>query len=300
MDWAKPAIRVAAAGLGEAVGGPLRGAIGVWVAPALGTAAAELIGDRVQKFGEEAGKKLFDVGSDSLVERLKRKSVDLDGVYREALRASLGEIQSRVGMGYEDWYANWTSCLGAPGRLKLPALDGDDLTPERLDGLFCTTMENLDAQGKAVARKSSSLRLRTRTLPVPLLDDLRRLLPERLAENFRVLLVQPEHEAAWKEAQAEFADYARTALANIDRKTSLLSQMAEESTATRKDVAELRQIVERSLNLAEREGRISEQLKDKNAEIARLAKTLHELQTQVSARVAETRGISARCGHDAE
>jgi hypothetical protein len=86
VDWAKPAIRVAAAGLGAAVGGPLGGGLGVWLGPALGTAAVELIGERAQKFGDEAGKKLFDVGSDSLAERLKRKSVDLDGVYRKALR----------------------------------------------------------------------------------------------------------------------------------------------------------------------------------------------------------------------
>jgi hypothetical protein len=269
------------------VGGPLGGAIGVWVAPALGTAVAELIGERAQKFGEEAGKKLFDVGSDSLAERLKKKSVGLEAVYCEALRASLIEIQSRAGMGYEDWYANWNFCLGAPGRLKLPALDADDLTPQRLDELFRGTMENLDAQGEAVARKSSSLQLKTRILPGPLLDDLRRLLPERLTENFRVLLVQPEHEEAWKEAQAEFASYARITLANIDRKTDLLPQMAETGTATEKKVDRLTEIMEASFRLAEREGRITEQLKDKEAEIARLSNALLKLQEQVGERAVE-------------
>jgi hypothetical protein len=48
------------------------------------------------------------------------------------------------------------------------------------------------------------------------------------------LLVQPEHEEAWKEAQAEFESYARSTLADIDRKTDLLPQMAEVVSATDK------------------------------------------------------------------
>jgi hypothetical protein len=41
--WTKPAIRVAAAGLGAAVAGPLGGALGGWLGGAIGASAADLV-----------------------------------------------------------------------------------------------------------------------------------------------------------------------------------------------------------------------------------------------------------------
>ena len=48
-------------------------------------------------------------------------------------------------------------------------------------------MENLDAQGKAIRQKSTSLNLATRTVPETLLSILTAQLPDRLPANFRAL-----------------------------------------------------------------------------------------------------------------
>lgn len=85
----------------------------------------------------------------------------------------------------------------------------------------------------------------------------------------------------------EFESYARTTLANIDRKTDLLPEMAETVTATDKKMDRALQIMEASFRLAARERRITEQLQDKDEEIARLAETLQRLQEQVGERTAE-------------
>src|SRR5271157_6105274 len=112
-NWTKPAIRVAAAGFGVAVAGPLGGAVGGWLGAALGGSAAELVEKYAEKFGDKAAEKLLEIGADSLVERLKESSPNLESVYRDALRLSLAEVHSHVRDGFDDWFANWNFCLAA-------------------------------------------------------------------------------------------------------------------------------------------------------------------------------------------
>src|ERR1035438_5038340 len=93
-SWAKPAIRMAAAGFGAAVAGPLGGAVGGWLGDALGGPAAELVEKYAEKFGNRAAEKLLDLGADSLVEKLKESAPNLESAYRDALRLSLAEVHS--------------------------------------------------------------------------------------------------------------------------------------------------------------------------------------------------------------
>ena len=90
------AIRVAAAGLGVAVEGPLGCALGAVIGNALGPSAAELIGTYIQKFGDEAAKKLLDTGANSLLEKLKPSAPNLEFAYREAMRVSLSQMRPQI------------------------------------------------------------------------------------------------------------------------------------------------------------------------------------------------------------
>lgn len=204
-SWAKPAIRVAAAGLGAAVAGPLGGALGGWVGGAIGASAAELVEKYAEKFGEKAGEKLLETVTDSLTEKLKGPSPRLEGVYREALRLSLANIHTQMRQdSFDDWFANWENCLAASAPLNLSSIMPDQLVPQRLDGLFRLTMERLDAQGDAMRQKSLALTLQPRTIANALVSVLTARLPELLQENFRTLVVKPENDQAWKQTQLIF------------------------------------------------------------------------------------------------
>ena len=158
--WTKPAIRVAAAGLGAAIAGPLGGALGGWLGGAIGTSAADLVEEYAEQFGEKSGEKLLETVTDSLTEKLKEPTPRLEGVYREALRLSLSNIHEQIHWdGFDDWFENWENCLAHSAPLNLSAITPDQLVPERLDGLFRFTMERLDAQGTAMRQKSLSLRI---------------------------------------------------------------------------------------------------------------------------------------------
>src|SRR5664280_3418439 len=287
-SWMKPAIRIAAAGFGAAVAGPLGGALGGWLGDALGGSAAELVEKYAEKFGDRAFEKLLDLGADSLVEKLKESAPNLESAYRDALRLSLAEVHSHFSGGFDDWFANWNFCLAASVPLDLLPIHPDQLVPEKLDDLFRLTLERLDAQGAAMRQKSLSLKLECRAVPEALLSELNSRLPERLEENFRALIVKPEYEEGWKQAQLIFQGYANAALGRIDeatqkidRKTDVLPQVAE-------DTAAIRKMLERSFKIAVQEGRVTErQLKDKDAEIARLAEDLRKLQEQLATRASE-------------
>ncbi len=219
----------------------------------------------------------------------------MESVYREALRVSLAEVHAQVGGGFDDWFANWDFCLVTSVRLDLSAIHPDQLVPEKLDDLFRLAMERLDAQGAALRRNSLSLRLECRAMPDALLSELNRRLPERLDEEFRVLIVKVEYDEGWKQAQLIFQRYANAALVRldettqrIDRKTDALPRIAEDMAAAREDTAALRKMVEGSLNAAVQEGRVTEQqLEAMDAEIARLAEELCKLQEQLVARASE-------------
>jgi tetratricopeptide (TPR) repeat protein len=287
-SWAKPAIRIAAAGFGAAVAGPLGGAVGGWLGDALGGSAADLVEKYAEKFGDKAAEKLLDLGADSLVEKLKESAPNLESAYRDALRLSLAEVHSHFSGGFDDWFANWNFCLAASVPLDLLPIHADQLVPEKLDDLFRLTLERLDAQGAAMRQKSLSLMLECRVLPTALLSELNSQLPECLAENFRAIIVKPEYEEGWKQAQLIFQGYANAALGRIDeatqkidRKTDVLPQMAEDTAATRK-------MLERSFDIAVQEGRVTErQLEEKNADIARLTEELRKLQEQLATRASE-------------
>jgi tetratricopeptide (TPR) repeat protein len=287
-SWAKPAIRIAAAGFGAAVAGPLGGAVGGWLGDALGGFAADLVEKYAEKFGDKAAEKLLDLGADSLVEKLKESAPNLESAYRDALRLSLAEVHSHFSGGFDDWFANWNFCLAASVPLDLLPIHADQLVPEKLDDLFRLTLERLDAQGAAMRQKSLSLMLECRVLPTALLSELNSQLPECLAENFRAIIVKPEYEEGWKQAQLIFQGYANAALGRIDeatqkidRKTDVLPQMAEDTAATRK-------MLERSFDIAVQEGRVTErQLEEKNADIARLTEELRKLQEQLATRASE-------------
>ncbi len=294
-SWAKPAIRVAAAGFGVAVAGPLGGALGGWLGDALGGPAADLVEKYAEKFGDKAAEKLLDLGADSLVERLKESAPNLESAYRDALRLGLAEVHADVGDGFDDWFANWSLCLAASVPLDLPPIHPNQLVPERLDDLFRLTIERLDAQGAAMRQKNLSLKLECRALPETLLSELNNRLPQRLEENFRALIVKPEYEQGWKQAQLIFQGYANVALGRIDeatqkidRKTDVLPKVAEDTAATREGMASLLRMAETFFNSNLQEGRVTEQqLKEKDAEIARLAEELRKLQEQLAARASE-------------
>src|ERR1017187_6369283 len=294
-SWAKPAIRIAAAGFGAAVAGPLGGAVGGWLGDALGGSAADLVEKYAEKFGDKAAEKLLDLGADSLVEKLKESAPNLESAYRDALRLSLAEVHSHFSGGFDDWFANWNVCLAASVPLDLLPIHADQLVPEKLDDLFRLTLERLDAQGAAMRQKSLSLKLECRAVPEALLSELNSQLPECLAKNFRAIIVQPEYEEAWKQSQLILQGYANAALGRIDettqkidRKTDVLPQVVEDTAATREGVAKLLKIAEAVFNSNEKEGRVTEQqLKDKDAEIARLAEDLRKLQEQLATRASE-------------
>ena len=294
-SWAKPAIRIAAAGFGAAVAGPLGGAVGGWLGDALGGSAADLVEKYAEQFGDKAAEKLLDLGADSLVEKLKESAPNLESAYRDALRLSLAEVHSHFSGGFDDWFANWNVCLAASVPLDLLPIHPDQLVPEKLDDLFRLTLERLDAQGAAMRQKSLSLKLECRVVPEALLSELNSQLPECLEKNFRAIIVKPEYEEGWKQAQLIFQGYANAALGRIDeatqkidRKTDVLPQVVEDTAATREGVAKLLKIAEAVFNSNEKEGRVTEQqLKDKDAEIARLAEDLRKLQEQLATRASE-------------
>ena len=118
--------------------------------------------------------------------------------------------------GFDDWFTNWESCLAAGPPLNLSSITPDQLVLQRLDGLFRLTMERLDAQGRAMRRKSLALTLQTRGIPDALLSELTTRLPERLQETFRALIAKPENDQAWKQMQLIFQDFTKTKLRGIE------------------------------------------------------------------------------------
>ena len=131
-----PIVRVAAAGIGAACAGPLGAALGGWLGNALDGPMAELIKRYGEKFGEKAVETLFETGRDSLLERLKDPSLDLEVVYRKALHSSLAKIHARSGHMFDDWFENWNTCLAGTTYLDLPSLHAGQLAPE-MHGEIC-------------------------------------------------------------------------------------------------------------------------------------------------------------------
>jgi hypothetical protein len=249
--WIDPAVRVAAAGLGGAVAGPLGAVLGGWMGSALGGPAAAIILEYSKKFGEKAGEKLLDVGAGSLCERLKATPPQIEGAYRESLRLALAEVRSQVFLqDFQDWFENWDCCLAASLPLDLSTITVGHLTPEELGTLFRRTMERLDSQGTAIRHKDLSLTLKSRAMPEALFSELTARLPEPLERNFRILIVTSEYEQGWKQMQMIFQQFVDSTLHRIEEKTQaidlrtqVLPQVAEDTTAIRKELADFRNYI---------------------------------------------------------
>jgi tetratricopeptide (TPR) repeat protein len=281
-SWTKPAIRIAAAGLGVAVAGPLGGGLGGWLGEALGQSAADLVENYLEKFGDKASEKLLETIGDSLTEKLKEPSPPLEKIYREALRLSLAGIYAQIRWyGFDDWFENWESCLAGTTPLDLSAITPDQLIPQKLDSIFQITMERLDAQGRAMRQKSLALTARPRALPAALLSELAGRLPELLQEKFRTLIVKPENDQAWKQTQLIFQDFTSVTLGRIDENVRPISQITD-------DTAVIRRMVEFQLDRAIEEGRIvRNQEQAARAQIETLTAELQKLKEQVSERKTE-------------
>lgn len=229
-SWVAPTIRIAAAGLGAAVAGPLGGAIGGWLGDALGSSASELVKKAGETFGERAAEKLLDTGADSLLDKLKDAPANLESLYRDSLRLSLGSIHSHLDGSLgdtADWFANWNTCLQENVPLDLPALQPGELVPANLNNLLRATLERLDAQGSAFGRGSGSIRLVERTLPEPLFAAIIIQLPALLNETFAALVVAPSYEQAWKQVSLKFENVTIEMLRNLkEGNQQILAELA--------------------------------------------------------------------------
>ncbi len=287
-QWTKTTIRIASAGLGAAIAGPLGGALGSILGHALGESTEKLIGTYLEKFGEEAGKKFLDTSSDSLIEKLKKSGPDLEALYRKSLALSLAGIRPQIGSGIEDcetWFTNWDKCLQSPDALRLDAVEPGQLVPANLDALFVSTMERLDAQGQLSRRKSTSIRLQTRALPEPLAQELKSRLPQRFEQTFRDLIVLPEYQVAWNQAELIFRESFSVTLTRIDQRTEVLPKVAEDTAATREEMAAMRRMFEEFRDSAFKKGEIPEEaLQAKDDEIARLIAEKRKLEEELAAR----------------
>jgi hypothetical protein len=215
--WLDPAIRVAAAGLGAAVAGPLGGAVGAWIAAAMGPAVSDLIQDSAKEFGVKAGEKLLEFGGEWLNRQSKQPAL-LQNVWREALRLSLRDIRRlNPTIDIDQWFDNWDRCLAKATFLNLEPIAPDRLVPENLDTLFRSTMERLDAQGSALKRSDPSILPPTRTIPDALADRVVRDLPASFSAHLQALIAKREYDQAWKEADLMFKDGLRLKLDNIAR-----------------------------------------------------------------------------------
>ena len=221
MKISKIAIRVAAAGFGAALAGPLGCALGAAFGDALSGPLGEMIGKLLEEGGKEATKKLFDASGDTLAEKMQGSGGNLDAVYREALRQSLVAIRPQVS-GYEDWFEHWEQCLKAKEVLRLDELRADQLTPEQLDAVLRRTLLRLDAQGAMMGNKPASIMLVERVMPNELDTALTRLTPGFFDMSFRTLIVSEEYEKAWKEAQIGFQEFVSTFLVSIKADTEAI------------------------------------------------------------------------------
>jgi len=216
---AAPAIRIAAAGLGAALGGPvglaLGAALGSAFGEALGKEAVETLTEIAKGFGDESAKKLCELGGDSLAERLKPSAPELNTLYRKALHQSLQNIEPYAPPGSSSWFENWRTCLDSRDKLDLDLLPPDRLTPDNLDTILPRTLLRLDMQGSRnpVPRND---------LSPELISCIAEHLPIEFPPIFNALIVKEEYAEAWKQAELAFRDVSLVLLRSIKQDTSLL------------------------------------------------------------------------------
>jgi tetratricopeptide (TPR) repeat protein len=175
--------------------------------------------------------------------------------------------------------------------LSLDEIRPDQLAPQNLNTLFCFTMERLDGQGAAIRRQSRSIVLETRSIPEPLLAELTTRLPDHFNENFGALIVQPNYEQAWKQAEIVFRDSLSATLGRIDERTAVLPKVAEDTATILQQLTSRQTFDEKFLERydnAVKRGDIAElKVQELEAERVRQAEELRKLRQQVAARSAE-------------
>ena len=230
----KPAVRMATAGICSVFAGPLGLATGAFIGGMLGHVLGEALGEfskkTIESLTERASETFLHTHAESLVERLKESRPDLEGVYREALRLSLSQMDERFRPEFAGWFANWDICLSASVALQLDEIQPSQLTPDQFDERFRSAMQRLDAQGAAIAKKTNSIILYDRDGPElkPLLAAVKRHLPERFEDNLRELIVQPEQIAAWNQLELNFRDWLSSKVDRIDKRTESMDAKLDE------------------------------------------------------------------------
>lgn len=247
VNWTLPAIRAAATGLGTAVAGPLGGALFAWLGDSLGPGVAKLIEKRAADFGNEVAKDLFKAGAESLVEKLRPGSPQLESLFREALRWSLAQLRTQSDDNFEDWFDNWERCLASTRAIYLPSVEPDELVPKEMNDQLRSTLENIDRQGTANSQGIEPIALQCRVLPGQLLSRLTIGLPDLLSQNFRALIVTADYEEAWKQAQLIFQDQSTAVLKRLEVAAGMIDDKASDLLGLADDIKEIRRLLEPGL-----------------------------------------------------
>lgn len=210
-----PAVRIAAAGLGGALGGPLGLALGATLGAAfgdaLGAAAGELLRSSAEEFGSEAGRKLLELGGDSLADRLKPVASSLDDLCRKALRRSLAQIRPSAPPGNDGWFKNWSKCLDSGDELEFDPVRPDQLTTVNLASYLPGVLSLLDEKGGG--------NVVPRDLPPALLAFIGENLPSAFQRAFKRLIVKEEFAEVWKQTELAFRASTVAFLHKIDERT---------------------------------------------------------------------------------
>jgi tetratricopeptide (TPR) repeat protein len=298
-------VRAAAGGLGAAVGGPVCAGIGSWVGVAIfGSVAGTLIREGAEMLGKTVGEKFMEDYADKYAD--EKKVVDLEVVYCEALRRSLGGMSPQVKSGYPEWFAEWEESLSRAAGLELPLVGSGDLAEEVVDGLFRRTLERLAAQGKAWKAKSVSLDLRdAAAMPEPLWVDLQKGLRKPLGRHFGEVVREPEFDAGWKEMrgilqkfQWSFLERIGADVSQIRKDTAVLPGVRSGVERTEQNTEKILEMLEASLKAAQERtpeagasarelAELQKKLSDREAEMARLVEEYQKLQASVAERAAE-------------
>jgi hypothetical protein len=240
-----PALRVGAAAVGSFLAGPLGCATGAFLGGMLGDlfgqSAAALVETCAQKFGEAAAQQILGSQLDALSEKFRRqKQPQIKGVYREAFRESLIEVHIKVGKQFEGWFENWDACLKSSEPLDLDVIEAAQIIPANFQPTLSEVMRRLDRQGWARRENSLSLIAEDlRELPDDLLREIETRFPEHFKTQFRALIVREEYQQAWNEAELVFRDWLIFTISSIAERVEPIPKIAEDTAATRKEVAEL-------------------------------------------------------------
>ena len=270
----KVSIRVAAAGFGAVMAGPLGCALGAAFGDVFSGPLGEMVGKIVEEGGKEASKKLLDSSGDTLAEKIQGSGGNLEAAYREALRQSLAAIRTQI-TGYEDWFEHWERCLKAREMLRLDELRVDRLTLEQMDAVLRRTLVSLDAQGAMLRQKSSSIApLVEREMPEVLAASLTLRLPGLFDETFQALIFTNEYEPGYRELMLALGRQTASGVAIIEGHTSLLPRIAA-------DVAAIRAATE-TFERKEQAGLVTpQQIAEKDSVIAWQAQEIYKLRQEL-------------------